>query len=317
MTPLPRRCCPTRRRRSDGWLAIGGCRIDALAASSARRCSCTTRPTCGPAAARRSPPSPDGAAYATKAFLCRAMARLAHEEGMRSTWPPAASCTWRWPPACPADRLVLHGNNKSEDELRRAREVGVGRIVVDSFDELDRLERLHAADGLARPTCCCGSRPGSRPTPTSSCAPARSTRSSASAWQSARPRRAVRAGASGHPPSTWSACTCTSAARSSWPTSSTRRSRCWPRSCTRARAARAVDRRRARCRLRRGRGGADDHASGRASVRRRVRRRRHHGPRSRPSRAGRSWPPPRSRSTRWARSRTCPASAPTSPSTAA
>jgi diaminopimelate decarboxylase len=49
----------------------------------------------------------------------------------------------------PAGRLVLHGNNKSEAELARAREVGVGRVVVDSFDELDRLDRLHAADGRA------------------------------------------------------------------------------------------------------------------------------------------------------------------------
>jgi len=42
----------------------------------------------------------------------------------------------------PADRLVLHGNNKSEAELARALEVGVGRIVVDSFDEIARLGRL-------------------------------------------------------------------------------------------------------------------------------------------------------------------------------
>jgi diaminopimelate decarboxylase len=47
----------------------------------------------------------------------------------------------------PAERMVLHGNNKSDDELARARAVGVGRIVVDSADELDRLDRLHAADG--------------------------------------------------------------------------------------------------------------------------------------------------------------------------
>jgi diaminopimelate decarboxylase len=47
----------------------------------------------------------------------------------------------------PAERLVFHGNNKSDDELTLARDVGVGRIVVDSNDELDRLEALHAADG--------------------------------------------------------------------------------------------------------------------------------------------------------------------------
>ena len=47
----------------------------------------------------------------------------------------------------PADRLILHGNNKSAEELDQARQEGVHRIVVDSFDELDRLDALHAADG--------------------------------------------------------------------------------------------------------------------------------------------------------------------------
>ena len=42
----------------------------------------------------------------------------------------------------PADRLVLHGNNKDEAELAAALDAGVGRIVVDSFDELDRLSSL-------------------------------------------------------------------------------------------------------------------------------------------------------------------------------
>jgi diaminopimelate decarboxylase len=45
----------------------------------------------------------------------------------------------------PLDRVVLHGNNKSDQELRDGVEFGVGRIVADSFDELDRLEELAAA----------------------------------------------------------------------------------------------------------------------------------------------------------------------------
>ena len=40
------------------------------------------------------------------------------------------------------ERLVVHGNNKSDEELRAALQAGAGRIVADSFDELDRLERL-------------------------------------------------------------------------------------------------------------------------------------------------------------------------------
>ena len=42
----------------------------------------------------------------------------------------------------PAERLVLHGNNKSVDELALTLEAGVGRIVVDSFDEVARLGAL-------------------------------------------------------------------------------------------------------------------------------------------------------------------------------
>lgn len=90
----------------------------------------------------------DGVAYATKAFLCRAMARLAHEEGMHLDVASGGELTVALQAGVPGERIVLHGNNKSDDELIVARRVGVGRIVVDSFDELDRLERLHATDGL-------------------------------------------------------------------------------------------------------------------------------------------------------------------------
>ena len=89
----------------------------------------------------------DGVAYATKAFLCRAMARLAHEEGMHLDVASGGELRIALSAGVPAERLVLHGNNKSDDELIAAREAGVGRLVVDSFDELDRLERLHAIDG--------------------------------------------------------------------------------------------------------------------------------------------------------------------------
>ena len=86
----------------------------------------------------------DGVAYATKAFLCVAMARLAHQEGMCLDVSTGGELHVALTAGVPADRLVLHGNNKSEGELRAALEVGVGRIVVDSFDEIDRIERLVA-----------------------------------------------------------------------------------------------------------------------------------------------------------------------------
>src|SRR4029450_5052961 len=99
----------------------------------------------------------DGVAYAAKAFLCRAMAALAHEERLHLDVATGGELHVALAAGVPADRLVLHGNNKSEAERARALEAGVGRIVVDSFDEVDRLGRLApAADprprGLVRGT---------------------------------------------------------------------------------------------------------------------------------------------------------------------
>jgi len=92
---------------------------------------------------------PDGVAYATKAFLCVAMARLVHEEGMDLDVATGGEMHVALTAGVPAEKLVLHGNNKSLAELAHARTVGVGRIVVDSFDELERLTRLHQDDGRA------------------------------------------------------------------------------------------------------------------------------------------------------------------------
>ena len=95
----------------------------------------------------------DGVAYATKAFLCRAMARLAHEEGMCLDVSTGGELHVALSAGVPPERLVLHGNNKSEDELAAALDGRVGRIVVDSFDEIDRLRGLlagHAATRRAR-----------------------------------------------------------------------------------------------------------------------------------------------------------------------
>ena len=84
----------------------------------------------------------EGVAYATKAFLCRAMARLAHEEGLHLDVASGGELHVALSAGVPADRLVLHGNNKSTDELAAALEQSVGRIVVDSFDEVARIGGL-------------------------------------------------------------------------------------------------------------------------------------------------------------------------------
>ncbi len=89
----------------------------------------------------------DGVAYAGKAFLCGAMARLVHEEGMHIDVSTGGELYMALHAGVPADRLVMHGNNKSDAELSMAVEAGVARIVVDSFDELDRLDALHGSTG--------------------------------------------------------------------------------------------------------------------------------------------------------------------------
>ncbi|MDA8311937.1 MAG: diaminopimelate decarboxylase [Actinomycetota bacterium] len=84
----------------------------------------------------------DGVAYATKAFLCKAIARLAHEEGMWLDVSTFGELQVTLAAGVPPARIVVHGNNKSEEELDAALCAGVGRIVVDSFDEIARLGKL-------------------------------------------------------------------------------------------------------------------------------------------------------------------------------
>jgi diaminopimelate decarboxylase len=152
VTALPRHLLPDNAEvRDDGSLAIAGCDVADLAAEFGTPLfvydEAHLRARCREAVAAFG----DGVAYAAKAFLCRAMARLVHEEGMAIDVATGGELYVALAAGVPAERLVLHGSNKSPDELRRAREVGVGRIVVDSFDELDRLDRLHLEDGRVPP----------------------------------------------------------------------------------------------------------------------------------------------------------------------
>ena len=187
----------------------------------------------------------------------------------------------------PAERLrAARQQQVASTSCARRATPGVGRIVVDSFDELDRLDAL-ARRRRARPAGAAPGHAGRRgPHPRVHRAPARTTRSSASAWPPATPRDAVEPRSGRRRRSTSSGSTATSAARCSSPTSSTRRSRCWPRSCRDVGLPELVARRRARRRLRRGRGGADDHRVGARRASTACRRRRHHGPRHRRARPG-------------------------------
>ena len=92
----------------------------------------------------------DSVIYASKAFLCSAMAKLVHDEGLLLDVATGGELYVALHAGVPADRCVLHGNNKSVEELRMAMTAGVRHIVVDSFDELARIESL-VEEGLAPP----------------------------------------------------------------------------------------------------------------------------------------------------------------------
>jgi diaminopimelate decarboxylase len=146
--PLPWHLLPDNSAVDhDGMLTIGGCRIDDLAADFGTPAFVYDeehlRARCRDAVEAFG----DGVAFAAKSFLCKAMARLAHEEGMHLDVATGGELHVALAAGVPAERLVLHGNNKSLGELRMALDAGVGRIVVDSFDELDRLDTIHAQTG--------------------------------------------------------------------------------------------------------------------------------------------------------------------------
>ncbi|MFJ4894815.1 diaminopimelate decarboxylase [Streptomyces sp. NPDC088788] len=80
--------------------------------------------------------------YAAKAFLCRAMAHWVREEGLGLDVCSAGELALAVTTGFPPERIVLHGNAKSPEDLRTALRLGVGRIVVDSTSEIARLAAL-------------------------------------------------------------------------------------------------------------------------------------------------------------------------------
>ncbi len=150
--PLPTHLLPdTATVAEDGSLLVGGCSVVELADQYGTPLfiydEAHMRTRCRQAVAafgeRR-------VIYATKAFLCRAMARLAHEEGLLLDVASGGELHVALAAGVPPSSCTFHGNNKSLDELRTAVSLGVRTIVVDSFDELDRLDRLHG-EGSAAP----------------------------------------------------------------------------------------------------------------------------------------------------------------------
>jgi diaminopimelate decarboxylase len=85
--------------------------------------------------------------YAGKAFLCTAVARWVAEEGLSLDVCSDGELTVALRAGFEPARIGYHGNNKTTAELRRAVEAGVGRIVADSFAEIERLAGVVAELG--------------------------------------------------------------------------------------------------------------------------------------------------------------------------
>ena len=86
--------------------------------------------------------------YASKAFSSTAVLRWVHAEGLGVDVASLGELTTALQAQVPAQRLGLHGNNKSDAELDLAVRSGVGRIIVDSFAEIDRLAAVAARHGV-------------------------------------------------------------------------------------------------------------------------------------------------------------------------
>jgi diaminopimelate decarboxylase len=146
---------PSTARRVDGALQLGGIDVRDLAAEHGtpllvldeqdlrERCRAWREAFSG---------WPSGAtvAYAGKAFLAKAVVRVIAEEGLGLDVCTGGELAVALAAGMPPGRIWMHGNNKSVDELTRAVAVGVGTVVVDSFEEVVRLGEIAAAAGVAQ-----------------------------------------------------------------------------------------------------------------------------------------------------------------------
>ena len=146
----PRVWSRTVRRNADGVVTVGGLDVAALAEEFGTpayfldeddfRARCRAwKDAFGPGA---------DVFYAGKAFLSRAIVRWLNEEGLNLDVCSGGELATALAAGMPAERIALHGNNKSTEEITRAVEAGVGRIVLDSFQEIVRV--AHIAERLGK-----------------------------------------------------------------------------------------------------------------------------------------------------------------------
>ncbi len=130
-------------RKTDGVLSIGGVTLpDLVAAQGSPAYVLDEADFRARARAFRDAFADYDVFFAGKAFLSTTTVRWLAEEGLHLDVCSGGELLVAERAGFPMERIGFHGNNKSERELARALELGVGRIIVDSFHEIERLERL-------------------------------------------------------------------------------------------------------------------------------------------------------------------------------
>jgi diaminopimelate decarboxylase len=90
-------------------------------------------------------------AYAVKAMTCAAVIRAALEEGLDLLCASGGEVATCLRAGAPASRILLHGNAKTDEELIAAVEAGLGAVIVDDGEELDRLAAIARGAGVSQP----------------------------------------------------------------------------------------------------------------------------------------------------------------------
>ena len=152
MMPLDQVLPPSAAVTHEGHLSIGGCDLVELAAAHGTPLVVYDEGALR-ATARRyreafAALDPEvEVIYASKAYFGLAMLRLAREEGLSVDVASGGELYAALRAGFPPERIHLHGNNKSPDEVAQALDAGVGTIVLDNLDEIPLIDREAAARG--------------------------------------------------------------------------------------------------------------------------------------------------------------------------
>jgi diaminopimelate decarboxylase len=139
----PKLWSSTTRREDDGVVSVGGVRLTDIAEQVGTPVYVIDEEDFRQRAqAWRDAFSGWTVYYAGKSFLCGTIAKWVAQEDLSLDVCSLGELTVALRAGFDPARIGMHGNNKSEAELRLALEHGVGRIIVDSSDEITRLERL-------------------------------------------------------------------------------------------------------------------------------------------------------------------------------